>query len=101
MAKRFMWQWAHGPSLLIMLWAARIVFDGEVGKGRLRPIRNASQYCFPVFAIHFVTMYFVQALMPNYMPRHDALDPYVMIAVVLGHIARVWISVLPLDPALQ
>ena len=59
---------------------ARLIFDGPVAKSLLRPVQIASQYAFPVFALHFSTMYFLQALMPGYMPRHDALEPYVMIA---------------------
>ena len=78
MAKRFLWQWTHVPSLFVVICAARIIFDGPVGKGLLRPIQIASQYAFPIFALHFSAMYFVQALMPNYIPRHDAFDPYVM-----------------------
>lgn len=79
MAKRFAWQWDHVPSLLVVMSAARIVFDGHVRVRLLRPIQIASQYAFPVFALHFSTMYFVQALIPDYVPRHDAADPYVMI----------------------
>ncbi len=78
MAKRFMWQWTHVPSLIVVIGAARILFDGHLGNSLLRPVQTVSQYCFPVFAIHFSTMYFVQSLMPDYMPRHDSPDPYVM-----------------------
>ncbi len=80
MAKRYPWQWIHVPSLFVVICAARLIFDGHVAKKFLRPIQIASQYTFPIFALHFSTMYFLQALMPDYMPRHDALDPYVMIA---------------------
>lgn len=79
MAKRFPWQWVHVPSLFVVMCAARIAFDGQVGKHLLRPVQIASQYTFPVFALHFSAMYFVQALIPDYVPRHDAADPYVMI----------------------
>ena len=79
MAKRFLWQWTHVPSLFVVICTARIIFDGHVGNDLLRPIQIASQYAFPVFALHFSAMYFVQALIPDYMPRHDAPDPYVMI----------------------
>ncbi|MDD9918571.1 MAG: hypothetical protein OXT01_28320 [Rhodospirillaceae bacterium] len=80
MAKRFMWQWVHVPSLVVVIAAGRILFDGDLAKPVLRPIQTASQYCFPVFAIHFTAMYFVQALMPDYVPRHDSPDPYIMVA---------------------
>lgn len=84
MSKRFLWQWLHVPSLFVVIWAARIIFDGgHVGKKYLRPIQISSQFCFPVFAMHFSTMYFIQALMPNYIPRHDSLDPYVMMGSTL------------------
>ena len=83
MAKRFLWQWAHVPSLIVVIWAARVIFDRRVGNNLLRPIQIASQYCFPVFAIHFPAMYFVQALIPNYIPRHDSLDPYIMMGSAL------------------
>lgn len=84
MAKRYMWQWAHVPSLFVVISATRFVFDGHLEKHLLRPIQIASQYCFPVFAMHFTAMYFVQALIPNYVPRHDALDPYVMMAAAFA-----------------
>lgn len=80
MAKRFMWQWVHVPSLVVVIAAGRILFDGALGKSVLRPIQTVSQYCFPVFAIHFTAMYFVQSLMTGYVPRHDSPDPYVMVA---------------------
>ena len=79
MAKRYPWQWTHVPSLFVVICAARIAFDGRVANTLLRPMQIASQYTFPIFAIHFSTMYFVQALMPDYIPRHDAPYPYVMI----------------------
>ena len=79
MAKRFSWQWLHLPSLFVVMCAARVLLDGQVRKHLLRPVQIASQYTFPIFALHFSTMYFVQALMPNYVPRHDAPDPYVMV----------------------
>ena len=78
MAKRFMWQWVHVPSLIVVIGAARGLFDGHLGNALLRPIQTVSQYCFPVFAIHFSTMYFVQSQMTDYMPQHDSIDPYVM-----------------------
>lgn len=81
MSKRFLWQWTHVPSLFVVICTARIIFDGHVGDDLLRPIQIASQYTFPVFALHFSAMYFVQALIPDYMPQHDAPDPYVMIGV--------------------
>ena len=80
------------PSLFVLICAARLVLDGHVANNLLRPVQIASQYAFPVFAIHFSTMYFVQALMPDYMPRHDTVDPYVMmgstfvICVVYGYV---------------
>ena len=92
MAKRFMWQWAHVPSLIVLIGAARILFDGHLGISLLRPIQTVSQYCFPVFAMHFSTMYFVQSLMPDYIPRHDSPDPYLMmgcsfvISVTFGYL---------------
>ena len=79
MAKRYPWQWTHVPSLFVVMCSARILFEGRVAAYLLRPIQIASQYTFPVFAIHFSTMYFVQALLPDYMRRHDSLYPYVMI----------------------
>jgi len=78
MAKRFMWQWVHVPSLIVVIGAGRILFDGSLGNSFLRPIQAVSQYCFPVFAIHFSAMYFVQSLMADYMARHDSMDPYAM-----------------------
>jgi hypothetical protein len=92
MSKRFLWQWSHVPSAFMVLYAGRIIFDGEVSDRILKPIQIASQYCFPVFAIHFSTMYFIQALMPGYVPRHNSLDPYVMmlstfvISVAFGYL---------------
>ena len=58
MAKRYPWQWTHVPSLFVVICAARIAFDGPVANTLLRPMQIASQYTFPIFAIHFSTMYF-------------------------------------------
>lgn len=84
MAKRFAWQWAYVPGLVALLVAARLVLDGPASPGLLKAASTMSRYAFPVYAIHFTTLYFVQSFIPDYVPRHDTLGPYVMMIVSLA-----------------
>jgi len=83
MAKRYLWQWAYVPGLLILMLFARLFLDGDAPPWLLRWATLASKYAFPVYAIHFTLLYLVQSFIPNYVPRHDHIDPYLMMVTAL------------------
>ena len=98
MAKRFLWQWCYIPILLAIIVSARFIFDGEVTQTTLRRFRTASKYALPVYAIHFTTMYFLQSLIPDYTPRHDSVDPYIMmvgtlmLSIAFAYVILTWVK---------
>ncbi len=98
MAKRFLWQWCYIPILFVIIVGARFIFDGPVKESTARRAKAVSRYALPVYAIHFTTMYFIQSLFPYYTPRHDSLDPYLMIGLTLvlsigfGYIIFTWVK---------
>ncbi len=98
MAKRFLWQWCYIPILLAIIVSARFIFDGAVRQKTLHQFKVASNYALPVYAIHFTTMYLVQSLIPDYTPRHDSADPYLMIAgtlvvsIAFGYVIFTWVK---------
>ncbi len=83
MSKRFLWQWSYVPSLFLLLVFSRVLLDGPVPAKVMKAVSTASKYALPVYAIHFSLMYFVQAFIPGYTPRHDSPDPYIMMVATL------------------
>ena len=98
MAKRYLWQWAYIPGLLALMLSARLFLDGDAPAWLLKCASTASKYAFPVYAIHFTLLYLVQSLIPNYVPRHDHVDPYVMmvsalaLSVLFGYACFRWVK---------
>ena len=84
MAKRYLWQWAYVPGLLILMVFARLFLDGDAPPWLLKWVTLASKYAFPVYAIHFTMLYFVQSFIPNYVPHHDHIDPYIMLITAMA-----------------
>lgn len=84
MAKRFLWQWSYLPGLLALMLFARLFLDGDAPPWMLRWASTGSRYAFPVYAIHFTLLYLVQSWIPNYVPRHDHTDPYLMMITALA-----------------
>lgn len=87
MSKRFLWQWCYIPSLLIILVFSRFVLTGEASPRWAKVVGIASKYTLPVYAIHFTLMYFIQSLIPGYVPSWTNSTPYLMI--VLTFIASI------------
>ena len=83
MSKRFLWQWSYIPSLFLLLVFSRVLLNGPVPGKVIKAVSGASKYALPVYAIHFSLMYFIQAFIPGYTPRHDSPDPYIMMATTL------------------
>ena len=98
MAKRFLWQWAYIPGLLALMLFARLFLDGDAPPWMLRWASLGSKYAFPVYAIHFTLLYLVQSLIPNYVPRHDHIGPYLMmvfalaLSVLFGYACFRWVK---------
>ncbi len=78
MSKRFLWQWTYIPILFTFLVTSKYIFTGPVNPVFRAHVKTASKYCFPVFAFHFTTMYFFQALIPDYQATYKSVDPYIM-----------------------
>lgn len=92
MSKRYLWQWSYVPILFVALIGARLVLDAPAPAPLAKFSATISKYAFPVYAIHFTLLYFVASLIPNYQPRHDSLDPYIMmtfamaLSLLFGHV---------------
>lgn len=84
MSKRFLWQWTYIPILFTFLVTSKYIFTGPVNPVFRAHVKTVSKYCFPVFAFHFTTMYFFQALIPNYQATYKSADPYIMAACSLA-----------------
>ena len=82
--KRFLWQWTYVPILFTFLVTSKYIFTGPVAPGFRSRVKTVSKYCFPVFAFHFTTMYFFQALIPDYQATYKSADPYIMAACSLA-----------------
>lgn len=80
MAKRYLWQWMYIPIIFTFLVASRYMIHARVPDGFKSAVKTASKYCFPVYAFHFTTMYFVRSLIPDYQASHTSIDPYLMLA---------------------
>ncbi|MCP5084901.1 MAG: hypothetical protein GY948_24710 [Alphaproteobacteria bacterium] len=78
MSKRFLWQWTYIPIIFTFLVTSKYIFTGPVPPGFRSWVQRVSKYCFPVFAFHFTTMYFFQALIPDYQATYKSADPYIM-----------------------
>ena len=78
MSKRFLWQWTYIPIIFTFLVTSKYIFTGPVPPTFRSHVKTVSKYCFPVFAFHFTTMYFFQALIPNYQATYKSADPYIM-----------------------
>ncbi|NNF78634.1 MAG: hypothetical protein HKN05_11455 [Rhizobiales bacterium] len=78
MSKRFLWQWTYIPIIFTFLVTSKYIFTGPVPPGFRSRVQTVSKYCFPVFAFHFTTMYFFQALIPDYQATYKSADPYIM-----------------------
>ena len=104
MAKRYLWRWTYVPIIFTFLVASRYMFRGPVHPGFKSYVKTASKYCFPVYAFHFTTMYFVRSLIPNYQAIHTSFDPYLMltasmvISVVCGILCYTYVK--PMTDAL-
>jgi hypothetical protein len=98
MSKRFLWQWSYIPSLFLLLLFSRVLLDGPVSATVMKAVSTVSKYALPIYAIHFSLMYFVQAFIPDYIPRHDSSDPYIMmgttllLAIAFGYGCFTWIK---------
>ncbi len=84
MSKRFLWQWMYVPILFTFLVTSKYIFTGPVDPVFRERVKTVSKYCFPVFAFHFTTMYFFQALIPDYQATYTSVDPYIMAAASLA-----------------
>ena len=84
MSKRFLWQWVYVPILFTFLVTSKYIFTGPVNPVFQARVKTVSKYCFPVFAFHFTTMYFFQALIPNYQATYKSVDPYLMAGASLA-----------------
>ena len=84
MSKRFLWQWVYVPILFTFLVTSKYIFIGPVNRVFRERVKTVSKYCFPVFAFHFTTMYFFQALIPDYQATYKSADPYMMAAASLA-----------------
>jgi len=85
MAKRYAWQYAYLPGLFMLMVAARQVLRRPMwSKRAAQTIKIASRYTLPVYALHFTSLYFVEALIPNYTATATSLHPYLMAAGSLG-----------------
>ncbi len=78
MSKRFLWQWTYIPIIFSFLVTSKYIFTGSVAHAFKSRVQTVSKYGFPVFAFHFTTMYFFQALIPNYQATYKSADPYIM-----------------------
>jgi hypothetical protein len=78
MSKRFLWQWAYIPIIFSFLVTSKYIFTGPVSPTFKSRVQTVSKYGFPVFAFHFTTMYFFQAVIPNYQATYQSVDPYIM-----------------------
>lgn len=84
MSKRYLWQWGYVPILFVALIGARLVLDAPAPPRLNRFASTISKYAFPVYAIHFTLLYFVASLIPDYQPRYDSIDPYIMMSVAMA-----------------
>lgn len=94
MAKRFAWQLAYLPALFLLFVAARklLTFDLK-SKTFVKWMKMASRYCLPVYALHFSTIYFLQALTPGYMASAGSIHPYMVgIMTLLICVGFGWLS---------
>ncbi|MGK0168543.1 MAG: hypothetical protein ACI9W2_000259 [Gammaproteobacteria bacterium] len=84
MSKRYLGQWAYVPGLFALMFFARFILDGPAPAWLSRIAATGSRYAFPVYAIHFTLLYLTESLIPNYVPRHDTIGPYIMMTSSLG-----------------
>lgn len=78
MSKRYLGQLAYVPGLFALLFLARFILDGPAPAWLSRIAATGSRCAFPVYAIHFTLLYLTESLIPNYVPRHDTIGPYIV-----------------------
>lgn len=84
MAKRFAWQIALAPAIMLMLIASKYLITWQPSPRTIMLSRLAAQYTLPVYATHFTLLYVMRSLIPDYQPSHTSIDPYLMMSGALA-----------------